>query len=429
MSLVSPSLNHDLQPSCLKRDSSTRILLIEDNEVFAGLMHDLLASTKEKAFVLEWAPRLDAGLERLAAGGIDVVLLDLSLPDSEGLATFLQVHAHARHLPIVVLTGSDDETLAVQTLREGAQDYIVKTEMGIRSLSRAVRYAIERKRLEEKLIQTTEILREKNAEMEADLHMARELQQGLLLRKKRAFPESADGSKGALQFHYRYQPTTSLAGDFFDVIPISETSAGVLIADVMGHGVRAALVTAIVRGLVEELTPVAHDPGQFLTEINRGLTAILHNTEWPIPVSAFYLVADISTGKMRYANAAHPDPICLHRDSGIAEHMPHAPNGQLGPILGVVQDAVYSTGECQISPRDMVILYTDGLYEAENQKDESFGHQRLMDAASDRIGQPGSQLFDGLLADVRKFTGHEEFADDVCLVGVEIMRLGEMAVA
>lgn len=417
MNLVSPSSH------------PTRVLLIEDNEVFVELLREILASTKDAAFTLEWAGRLDTGLERLDAGDLDVVLLDLSLPDSDGLKTFIQVHAHAQHLPIIVLTGSDDEELAVKTVREGAQDYLVKTEMGIRPLLRAIRYAIERKRLEEKLTRTTEELRAKNAEMEADLNMARELQQALLLRQKRIFPEAANGAQSALHFHYRYQPTTALAGDFFDVIPLSDTKAGVLIADVMGHGVRAALVTAIVRGLVEELTAAAHDPGQFLAEINRGLTAILHNTEWPIPVSAFYLVADIATGQMRYANAAHPNPICLHRDSGIAEHMAPALNGHAGPILGVVQDAVYPTGECCIVPHDMVMLYTDGLYEAENRQDESFGHQRLMDAASGRMGQPASQLFDGLLADVRQFTGHEDFADDVCLVGMEIVRVGEMAVA
>ena len=430
MNLVSQSPQiHNGKLGVNKLDTSTRILLIEDNDVFAGLMREMLACSRDRSYSLEWADHLHAGLARLSAGDIDVVLLDLSLPDSDGLKTFTQVHAQAPHIPIVVLTGLDDETLAIQTVREGAQDYLVKTEVGIQGLLRAIRYAIERKRLEEKLTRTTEELRAKNAEMEADLNMARELQQAFLSRQQRVFPEAMNGSDSALRFHYCYQPTTVLAGDFFDVISLSNTMAGVLIADVMGHGVRAALVTAIVRGLVEELSVEALDPGQFLTEINRGLTAILHNTEWPIPVSAFYLVADVSTGQMRYANAAHPSPICLHRRSGIAERMELAPHGRSGPILGVVDDAIYSTGECQISPLDLVMLYTDGLYEAENQNDERFGCNRLMEAASGRIRQPAPQLFDGLLADVRQFTGNHEFVDDVCMVGMEIMRVGEMAVA
>ena len=406
----------------------TRVLLVEDNVISAELMQEMFAHAKNKSFVLEIAGDLSTSLARVEQGNIDVVLLDLSLPDSDGMMTFAQMHAHAPHIPIVVLTGHDDENLALQTVREGAQDYLVKTEVGIQPLMRAIRYAIERKRLEEKLTRTTEELRQKNAEMEADLNMARELQQAFLLRQKRVFPENANGAESALRFHYRYHPTTALAGDFFDVMALSDTMAGVLIADVMGHGVRSALVTAIVRGLVEELTPAAFDPGRFLSEINRGLTAVLHNTDWPIPVSAFYLVADIETGQMRYANAAHPNPICLHRESGIVEHMAVAPNGHSGPILGVMEDAVYSTAECRIAPHDLVMLYTDGLYEAENRDDECFGSKRLMAAASGRIREPAPQLFDGLLADVRQFTGHQEFTDDVCLIGMEIMRVGHMAV-
>jgi len=406
-------------------DAPTRILLVEDNIVYIGLIRQMLACAIGHAFILDWASQLKTGLTRLAAGDIDLVLLDLSLPDSSGLATFTRLQTQAPHIPIIVLTGLDDERLAIQTVREGAQDYLVKTEVKIETLRHAIRYAIERKRLQETLARTTEELRARNAEMEADLHMARELQQALLSRQRRAFPETADESGSALRFHYRYQPTTVLAGDFFDVIALSDTAAGVLIADVMGHGVRAALVTALVRGLVEELTVVASDPAKFLTEINRGLTAILRNTEWPIPVSAFYLVVDIATGRMRYANAAHPNPICLHHDSGITEIVSRSPNSRPGPILGVMEDAVYTTGECQISPLDLVMLYTDGVYEAENPDAESFGRERLMASASNRIRQPAPLLFDGLLADVQQFTGSTEFADDVCLVGIEIMQVGQ----
>ncbi len=388
------------------------------------MTREMLACAEGTKFVLEWADRVKTGFVRLGTEKFDLVLLDLSLPDSDGLSTFLQVHNFAPHVPIIVLTGHDDETLAVESVRQGAQDYLLKPELNIRTLLRAIRYAIERHRLQEKLARVAEELRAKNTEMEADLQMARELQHAFLSRQERTLTEAINGAESAVRFHCRYQPTTALAGDFFDVMALSETKTGVLIADVMGHGVRAALVTAIVRGLVEELTPAASDPGQFLTKLNRGLTAILRHTEWPIPVSAFYLVVDTATGQMRHANAAHPYPICLHQDSGTAEHLALAPNTRRGPILGVMEDAVYETSECRISPLDLVMLYTDGLYEAENLLDEHFGRNRLMAAASGRVRQPAAQLFDGLLADVRQFTGSENFADDVCLVGMEIMRVG-----
>src|SRR5260370_2601007 len=122
------------------------VLLIEDNPGDVRLIRELLADRGGPAIVLEAAARLGTGLERLAAGGIDVVLLDLSLPDSSGLDTFLQVRALATKLPVVVLTGLDDEMLAVKAVQEGAQDYLVKGQADGRVLVRSLHYAIERTR-------------------------------------------------------------------------------------------------------------------------------------------------------------------------------------------------------------------------------------------------------------------------------------------
>ena len=101
-----------------------RVLLIEDNEDDALIIRQVLVEARGAPFDLEWAHRLAAGLERLAEGGIDVVLLDLTLPDSRGLDTLRQVHAEAPDVPILVLTGLDDETLGVKAVQEGAQDYL-----------------------------------------------------------------------------------------------------------------------------------------------------------------------------------------------------------------------------------------------------------------------------------------------------------------
>ncbi len=127
------------------------ILLIEDNPGDARLLRETLADAHGSAIALAHASDLRAGLARLAQGGIDGVLLDLGLPDSEGLATFAAVQGHAVDLPIIVLTGLDDEELAERAVREGAQDYLVKGQVPAVLLCRSVRYAIERKRAEKAL--------------------------------------------------------------------------------------------------------------------------------------------------------------------------------------------------------------------------------------------------------------------------------------
>jgi len=138
-------------------DKHIKVLLIEDNPGDAHLIRQMLAEVGIASFDLEWADRLSTGLERLAKGGIDVLLLDLSLPDSQGLDTFVRAQAQPPQAPIIVLSGLEDEMLAVEAVREGAQDYLVKGQVDSHLLGRAIRYAIQRKRAEETLIQSEKL--------------------------------------------------------------------------------------------------------------------------------------------------------------------------------------------------------------------------------------------------------------------------------
>jgi len=128
-----------------------KVLLIEDDPLFAKLARQVLTRRGGIPVDLECASRLSAGLECLAKDRVDAILLDLNLPDSSGLETLARVQAAAGAVPIVVLTGLDNNELAAQAVREGAQDFVAKSDMDGRLLSRALRYAIERKRAEEAL--------------------------------------------------------------------------------------------------------------------------------------------------------------------------------------------------------------------------------------------------------------------------------------
>jgi signal transduction histidine kinase len=130
--------------------SRIRALLVEDNPGDARLIREMLreAGTGQAVVDLAHVDRLAAGLEHLVEPGVNLVLLDLSLPDSRGFETFARVHAAAPNLPIVVLSGLDDEALAVRAVQEGAQDYLVKGRVDGSTLLRSMRYAIERQRLE-----------------------------------------------------------------------------------------------------------------------------------------------------------------------------------------------------------------------------------------------------------------------------------------
>jgi DNA-binding response OmpR family regulator len=152
----------------------TRVLLIEDNPGDARLIRETLREATGTPFELECTERLSLGLERLTEGGIDVVLLDLGLPDSQGIDTLAKVRAEAPDIPVVVLTGLEDETLAVKAVQQGAQDYLGKGELDNRLLVRSIRYATERQRWEKEREREKE--KEKEAMAERIQQLERELQ-------------------------------------------------------------------------------------------------------------------------------------------------------------------------------------------------------------------------------------------------------------
>jgi len=118
------------------------------------------------------------------------------------------------------------------------------------------------------------------------------------------------------------------------VIRLSDTAVGLFICDVMGHDVRAALVTAMMRSLVVELSASTSEPGELLDQINREVAGVFNQTGSTMYATAFYLIADVARAELRYASAAHPEPILLHRQRGAAEWLGHNPGQKKRPGLG-----------------------------------------------------------------------------------------------
>ena len=283
----------------------------------------------------------------------------------------------------------------------------------------------ERKRAEEQIRRATgelsrsrEELRTKNSLMEENLRTAREIQLTMLPQQYPNFPPDAAPENSAFQFVHRYEPAESVSGDFFSVSAISGTEVGVFICDVTGHGVRAALVTAMIRALSEELKPLARDPGHFLRKLNFDLCSILKNTGSPMLTTAFYAVADCRTGILRFANAGHPKPLLIRRSLDSVE--PLANNlGRGQPALGLFEDPPYETSETTLAPGDFLMLFTDGIYEVQGQNEELYSQERLLLDVKNLLRHPPGILFDELLQVIREFAVGGEFDDDVCLVGMD----------
>jgi sigma-B regulation protein RsbU (phosphoserine phosphatase) len=261
-------------------------------------------------------------------------------------------------------------------------------------------------------------LHAKNLLMEENLHMAREIQAAMLPQLYPTFPRIVPVEQSAFQFVHRYQPAETVSGDFFSVSALSDTQAAVFICDVTGHGIRAALVTAMIRALVEELKPVATDPGIFLSKLNSDLCSILKTTGSPMLTTAFYLVADWQTGVLRFANAGHPKPLLVRRPTRLVQPLANA-SGRGEPALGLFENSPYQTTETTIRPGDLLMLFTDGLYEVQGLNEELYSQERMMLDVQNLLPKHAADLFDALLDAIRAFSVDHEFADDVCLVGME----------
>ena len=254
--------------------------------------------------------------------------------------------------------------------------------------------------------------------LEEGVRMAGKLQKTFFPRSYPCFRAEGEGMGCAVEFLHHYQASGIVSGDFCAIHRLSETESGIFLCDVMGHGVRAALGTALICALVEDVSALEKDPGKFLGRMNELLLPILRQKEIFLYATACYMVFDAVAGTVRFANAGHPVPLHFQasEDPPVRWLMDDA--SLRGPALAIVEDAEYQTLEKKINPGDTVVMYTDGLYEAESPDGEEFGEERLLAAAGRIGGLPLEELFPALINAAGKFAGEGGFNDDVCLVGL-----------
>ncbi|MFI5356975.1 MAG: PP2C family protein-serine/threonine phosphatase [Opitutales bacterium] len=256
----------------------------------------------------------------------------------------------------------------------------------------------------------------RNRQMEDDLRMAREVQLALMPHE---FPACRAPDGGALRFAQLFEPAGGVSGDFFDVFPVSAYAAGIIVCDVMGHGVRSALVTAMVRTLIEQLRPHAGDPAVLLTRLNAGLTQMLQSAGDLIFVTAGYMVVDTVTRSLRYAQAGHPAPLLWQAQSRCAAPLAGVVRIE-GPALGLIPDHAYVAEEWPFATGDRLLLFTDGAFEVANSAGEEFGQERLAAAWAGAATQELGPALGAVKAGAAGFAAGQPFADDVCLVACEL---------
>jgi serine phosphatase RsbU (regulator of sigma subunit) len=374
-----------------------KVLLIEDSRGDACLIQEYLGEVEGLKFEVEGANRLVQGMARLTRGGIDVVLLDLSLPDSRGLDTFLKLHATDPAVPIVVLTGFNDEVLAVKAVQEGAEDYLVKGYVNTNLLARSLRYAIERnrRRQAERALRATE----------EKIGVAREIQQKL-------FPASAPALPG-FDIAGSSFPAEATGGDYFDYLRLADGSLGVVIGDVTGHGFGPALLMAATRAYLRALAQTYTDVGMILTLANRVLSEDIGDDRF---VTLLLARLDPATNSLVYVSAGHQNGYLMNA----AGHV-KTPLKSTGIPLGVLPDFTYSSSpSISLEAGDLVVLLTDGVAEAHTPDQIAFGPDRVLELVRFYRTDGARQLVNNLYYAVRAFSQNAPQRDDITAVVIKV---------
>jgi sigma-B regulation protein RsbU (phosphoserine phosphatase) len=265
--------------------------------------------------------------------------------------------------------------------------------------------------------QATELaneLQQKNESYEEEVMLAREIQQALATT---GFPSVVSRKGNRLTFGSRYLPISGLAGDFFEVLSLGDDRYGVFICDVMGHGVRAALVVSMLRGLLATQNVKSRDSAEFLAALNAGLSSILKRANVTMFATAFYGIIDLDELTLQYSCAGHPGPVIAGGDRSLQLCTDRS---EKGPALGLLPGASYGSSEIDLGGIRRILLFTDGVLEAENEEGEQFLENRLLGIAGGDQEKPLDGWLDGILDAVLDFSEGHHFDDDVCLLGIEI---------
>ena len=240
--------------------------------------------------------------------------------------------------------------------------------------------------------------------LKQELHVAKDIQQGMLPTEiiERPHIEIAGFNR----------PCDETGGDYFDYINMPDSRMGVVIGDVSGHGIGAALFMATARALLRAFTYKIGNPAEVLGEVNRFL-------ERDMPTGSFMTLffADISTktGALRYASAGHNPCYIFRKGTGSFEEL-----CKTGPGLGIIADTDYGIGEtAPLGLGDILLLYTDGMPEAMNPERELFGEERMKNLLAGLQERPPQEIVNQLVRAVTEFTGREVFEDDLTLVVVK----------
>jgi len=369
------------------------ILIVDDTPANLRLLSQMLSAQGYHIRAVTSGAR---ALESAATTPPGLLLLDIKMPEMSGyeVCERLKADERTRDVPVIFISALDDLQDKVHAFKAGGVDYITKP-FHLEEVLVRVETHLALRRLQAQL-------QEANRKFERELALAGQIQASFLPRELPSAPD--------WQFAARLAPARETSGDFFDAFVLPGERIGFLVADVVDKGVGAALFMALCSTLLRTYTAeFPDDPARAFAEVNRR---ILADTDAAQFVTVFYGVLDPATGELDYCNAGQCPALHSGRNLAVVELI------RTGPPLGAFEEGTWGVERVTLADGDALVLYTDGVTEAERSEGEFYGADRLRACVQAQLDRPPAQLCEAILADVVAFAGVPHPADDIALVVV-----------
>ncbi len=369
------------------------VLIVDDTPANLRLLSQMLA---EQGHQVRPVPDGALALAAVQAESPDLILLDIRMPGMNGyeVCERLKANARTRDIPVIFISAVDAIQDKVRAFTVGGADYVTKP-FKIEEVLARVETHLALRRLQKQL-------QDANRKMAQELALAGEVQRSFL-------PHDLPDMPG-WQLAATLKPARETSGDFYDFIHLPNGRLGIVVADVCDKGAGAALYMALSWTLIR--TYAVEHPAQpeiVLSAVNRR---IIEDTDTKRFVTVMYGILDLDTGALVYCNAGHWGPYLFGaRDSGGVRRLIRT-----GMPLGILGDETWEHGSAQLAPGDALVLYTDGITEAQDAQGALLGEDQLLASVRSNLGRPAREIRDAILEDVQRFMGDTPQSDDIALV-------------
>jgi len=399
-----------------------KVLIIDDEEVIRNLFKRLVSKGGYEFHGAEDGP---AGLKAIEEVQPDLVFCDLKMPNMDGMEVVRKVKETNKDLPIIILTGHGGMDNAVEAVKLGAYDFIRKPVDDINALLIEIDRAVESYNLVKKNKNLTEELQVINSQLEekvekrtADLNKTLEdlkLAQGKIneeiktvsVLQKGLLPEAPPSIEG-LDAAAIYLASSEVGGDYYDYINLGNDRLAIVVADVSGHGLAAGFVMTMVKVMLLYINKQQSSSVETLKALNEVLSNHIPTNNF---VTMIYGVLDLQAKTFSFINAGH-DPLVKVNSVDKSFEVFEAKS----TFLGIDDSTEFQEDTITLSKNDKLVLYTDGIVEAINSKEEAFGESRLNTIIKDKADCSSQELVNEIIISLSSHCEGTLFADDISLM-------------